>query len=57
MTEIHLFKKTSEAFPKLKKLAAKLKAQKNLMQKFKDDNGGKFNFITYKKWMQTEKIQ
>ena len=56
MTEIHLLKKKSEAFPQLKKFVVKLKAQENPMQRFKSDNRGEFDSIAYKKWMQTEKI-
>ena len=57
MTEIHLLKKKSEAFPQLKKFAAKLKAQGNPMQRFRSDNGGEFDSTACKEWMQTERIQ
>ena len=49
MTEIHLLKKRSEVFPLLKKFAAKLKAQENLMQRFRIDNRGEFDSTAYKK--------
>lgn len=57
MTEIHLLKKKSEAFPQLKKFAAKLKAQRNPMQRFKSDDKGEFDSAACKEWMQTERIQ
>ena len=49
MTEIHFFKKKSEAFLQLKKLAAKFKAQRNPMQRFRSNNGGEFDSTVYKK--------
>ncbi len=57
MTEIHLFRKRSEAFPPLKKFTAKLKAQGNPMQRFKIDNGDKFDSTAFRECMQTEGIQ
>ncbi len=57
MTEIHLLKKKSKAFPQLKKFAAKLKAQGDLMQRFRSDSGGQFESIVCKELMQTEGIQ
>lgn len=56
MTEIYPFKKKSEVFLRLKKFAAKLKAQKNLMQRFKSNNGNKFDLTAYKNQMQIEGI-
>ena len=57
MTEIHLLKKKSEAFPQLKKFASRLKAQKNPIHRFMSDNGGEFDSTACKEWMQTEGIQ
>ena len=56
MTEIHLLRKKSEAFPQLKKFAAKLKAQGNPMQTFRSDNRGEFDSTACKEWMQIEGI-
>ena len=49
MTKIHFCRKKFEAFPQLKIFAAKLKAQKNSMQKFKSVNKGEFDTTVYKK--------
>lgn len=56
MTKIHFFKKTSKTFLQFKKFAAKFKAQKNSMQRFKSNNKGKFNFTICKKRIQMKKI-
>ncbi len=42
-TEIHLLRKKSEAFSRLKKYAAKRKAWSNPMQRFRSDNCGEFD--------------
>ena len=56
MIKIYLFKKKFKVFLQLKKFVAKLKAQKNLMQRFKNNNRDKFDSTTYKKWMQIKEI-
>ena len=48
ITKIYIFKKKSKVFFQIKKFAAKLKTQKNTMQKFKSNNRGKFDFKIYK---------
>ena len=57
LTEIYLLKKKSEAFSRLKKYAAKRKAEGNPMRRFWGDNEGEFDSAACKEWMEIEGIQ
>ncbi len=57
LTEIHLLRKKSEAFSRLKKYAAKQEVEGNPVQRFRSDNGGKFELAACKEWMKIEGIQ
>lgn len=56
MTEIYLIRKKSKVYPQLKKFAAKLKAEKNPIQRIKNNNQDEYNSTICKRWIQIKEI-